>query len=329
MEKDLYISLIYKNLKGIATSEEQAMLEAASAENRANASLRQEIELTWQLSNPTSFPGEIDVENDLLKIKQKLNHATGKPEAKVVSLRPMRRILSIAAGLLILVGVGFWALNSFGGSQMKTFEAMNGSKTFAMSDGTEVWLKEGSKLSFEAPFEENLRAVNLEGEAFFDVARNEAAPFVIQAKNSKVTVLGTSFNVKETATETTVSVESGRVRLEGGGGQVELTKGERGVHVFAKKEVTKTNGFSQNDLAWKTGRFIFKSETVGAIAKRLEQHFDISISIEKTEMLACEISAVMSAKDKKTVLEKFAKAGRMDIEKTGENSFTLKNGLCE
>lgn len=329
MEKDLYISLIYKNLKGIATSEEQAVLEAASAENRANASLRREIELTWQLTNSEPFPSEIDVENDLLKIKRKLNHSLGKPETKVVPLRPMRRILSIAAGLLILVGVGFWALNSFGGSQMKTLEANGGSKTFAMSDGSKIWLKEGSKISFADPFEENLRAVNLEGEAFFEVARNEAAPFVIQAKNSKVTVLGTSFNVKETAAETTVSVESGRVRLEGNGGQIELIKGERGVHVFSKKEVSKTSSFSQNDLAWKTGRFIFKSQTVGSIAKRLEQHFDISISIEKTEMLACEISAVISAKDKNIVLEKFAKAGRMELEKTSENSFILKNGLCE
>lgn len=347
MEKDFYISLIYKNLKGIASSEEKALLQSTTSESKANAQLREEVEWSWQLSQQEEkLPFEIDVESDLTAVRKKLQRqnqvqtqisssnssatATSNSAqdggAKVV---PLWRRLSVAASLLLLIGAGAWAVNFFARPSLTTLETGAMAQQFKLKDGSEVWLNKESKLTFQDGFQPDLREVALDGEAFFDVERNEAAPFVIKTQNSTVTVLGTSFNVKETSTATTVSVKSGRVRVEGDGEQVELTKGEQATHTFAERQIKKSASLTENDWAWKTGRFIFKSQPIRLIVSQLEQNFNIKIQVENAEMLNCEISAVLSAKDQKTVLEKLAQTTKMKLTQTGDSEFLFKGGSCE
>lgn len=325
MEKDLYISLIYKNLKGEASSEERSQLDAFTAKSNESRMLREEIELTWELSQDDAFPSEIDVEADLLKVKNKLDFSP-KRTTKVI---PLWRRLSLAAGVMILVGFGFWAFNQFGGGGIETFESGGTVRHLALSDGTQVWLNKNSKLSVQSSFGKATREVELNGEAFFDVKRDEQSPFIILTDESVVTVLGTSFNVKENHVSTTVSVQSGKVRLEGDGKKVELEKGERGVHDYNNNEVGKTEAGSPNDLVWKTGRFIFKSQTLGSVVNQLEHHYDISIKMENPQIFDCEISAVMKADELGAVLEKVAAVVKADIEVVSESKFIFKNGECE
>ena len=140
MEENLYIELIYKNLKGEASREEVALLNAETAKSNANALLREDIELSWQLSDNLDFPGEIDVDADLQKVKQKLA-LSPKQTAKVV---PLWQRLSVAAGVLVLVGFGFWAFNQFSTGEAKSFQSGNQVKTLALTDGTQVWLNKNS-----------------------------------------------------------------------------------------------------------------------------------------------------------------------------------------
>lgn len=325
MEKDIYISLIYKNLKGEASSEERSQLNAFTAASDDNMMLREEIELTWELSQNDAFPSEIDVEADLLKVKNKLD-LSPKQATKVV---PLWRRLSLAAGVMILVGFGFWAFNQFGGGGMETFESGSTMRHLALSDGTQVWLNKNSSLSVNPTFGKATREVELDGEAFFDVERNENSPFIISTDESVVTVLGTSFNVKETETSTTVSVQSGKVKLEGDGKKVELIKGERGVHDFNNDTVGKTEAGSPNDLVWKSGRFIFKAQTLASVVNQLEHHYDISIKVENPQIFDCEISAVMKAGELGAVLEKVAAVVKAEVEVISESKFLFKNGECE
>lgn len=64
-----------------------------------------------------------------------------------------------------------------------------------LDDGTEIWLNSASELKYPAHFVGNERRVQLTGEAYFQVARNEAAPFIVETRDMDVKVLGTSFNV--------------------------------------------------------------------------------------------------------------------------------------
>jgi len=325
MEKDLYIALIYKNLKSEASSEEQSQLDAFAAESKENAMLKEDIELTWELSQDDTFSGDIDVEADLLNVKNKLD-LSPKQAAKVV---PLWRRLSLAAGVMILIGFGFWAFNQFGGSGIESFESGSTVRHLALTDGTQVWLNKNSKLSVNPTFGKATREVELDGEAFFEVERNEQSPFIIKTNESVVTVLGTSFNVKESAESTTVSVASGKVRLEGDVKKVEPIKGERGVHDYKNDAVGKTEPASPNDLVWKTGRFIFKAQTLASVVNQLEHHYDISVKVENPQLFNCEISAVMKATELGAVLEKVAAVVKAEIEVVSESKFIFKNGECE
>ena len=64
-----------------------------------------------------------------------------------------------------------------------------------LDDGTEIWLNSASELRYPAHFVGNERRVYLTGEAYFQVVRNEVAPFIVETRDMDVKVLGTSFNV--------------------------------------------------------------------------------------------------------------------------------------
>jgi len=72
-----------------------------------------------------------------------------------------------------------------------------GSRTnLHLPDGTQVWLNSGSKLSYDKTYGNGKREVALSGEAYFDVIRNPALPFIIHTSSIDIRVLGTAFNVK-------------------------------------------------------------------------------------------------------------------------------------
>ena len=80
-----------------------------------------------------------------------------------------------------------------------------GSKTSkVLPDGSKVWLNSGSKLSYSGTFKGPKREVYLEGEAYFDVTKDAAHPFIVHTSAIDIRVLGTAFNVKAYNTEPTI-----------------------------------------------------------------------------------------------------------------------------
>lgn len=82
-----------------------------------------------------------------------------------------------------------------------------------LPDGSIVWLKAYSKLSYPEQFSDTNREVKLEGEALFEVAENPKKPFVITCGELKTTVLGTSFNIRANRKDIEVNVLTGKVAL--------------------------------------------------------------------------------------------------------------------
>lgn len=83
-----------------------------------------------------------------------------------------------------------------------------------LSDGSEVWLNAESSIEFPASFRQGERRVKLKGEAYFKVARNEHAPFVVESDQLAVKVLGTEFNFKSYASETaSVALVDGKIEV--------------------------------------------------------------------------------------------------------------------
>ena len=134
-------------------------------------------------------------------------------------------------------------VSQFAGQGFSENKNLENIDIFYLADGTLVFLNKDSRLTFPTTFGENERVVVLEGEAFFDVARDEEHPFVIYSENTRTEVLGTSFNLKayDKQEEVELTVVTGEVQLsiigtKGGNSSLNLVPSERGV--FEKKEAT-------------------------------------------------------------------------------------------
>lgn len=330
MDRDFYISLMYKELKGELSDSEAQTLKAFYNESSANRELRDEIQLSWMLSQEVGEVSEIDidVEADLQKVKSTLHHQlqTEKPTAKIVPM--WRRLASVAAIAIPLMVGAFFLFQFLNQKTITTYQATNAVKEIQLEDGSTISLNQNSQLEVAANFNETDRNVKLDGEAFFDVARNEEKVFVIQIDEMKVTVLGTSFNIKENNDHVSVTVISGTVKVESKTNSVTLNKNEKAVYIKKNQNLSPDLGYNKNDTSWKTGVYVYKGTPLGQALFQLENAFSKKIILENSELEKCGVSLVTNTKDFQTILKKIANAVNCEIKKTNDDTFTLSGGSC-
>jgi ferric-dicitrate binding protein FerR (iron transport regulator) len=154
-----------------------------------------------------------------------------------------------------------------------------GQYTIILADGTKVWLNAATTLKFPAVFTGNERRVELNGEAYFEVAKNKAKPFKVLVNNMTVEVLGTHFNVMgysdDNATQTTLI--EGSVKLTNGNNKAVLKPGEQGVLGKEQNEFDVQNVNTDDVVAWKNGYFTFKNEDIRVVMKKVSRWYDVDV----------------------------------------------------
>lgn len=149
--------------------------------------------------------------------------------------------------------------------------------TYTMDDGTSVRLNAGSSLEiYEC---RDMRLVKLNGEAFFDVARNEEMPFVVETEKIKVKVLGTRFDVNAYGDDPSVVLVSGSVKVQECGEEdwTEIDPGQRYVYnsYTGKKEIM--NVEADNYVSWTEGYLRFNSATLEFVFGQLQNYYSVPI----------------------------------------------------
>jgi ferric-dicitrate binding protein FerR (iron transport regulator) len=157
--------------------------------------------------------------------KRVLTTINGKPRLRPLFFR--KRWVAVALGLLVLFGIG-WVLRIESAqeslqlvelpSHRENREVRNtgsGPQTIRLEEGTIIRLQPNAVLSYPAHFARQHRTVSLKGEAFFNVKRNPAKPFIVHTGELVTEVLGTSFTIKASADEKEVEVAvlTGRVAV--------------------------------------------------------------------------------------------------------------------
>ena len=189
-----------------------------------------------------------------------------------------------AAVIVVIVGVIFWRQRAVAPiAVLAEKHNVKGTRSIIqLADGSKIWLNADSKIKYPEVFKGSTRDVYLNGEAFFDVAKNPEVPFIIHLANGTVRVLGTSFNIRAYDNEATVetSVATGRVafipKYRSTGKRpdtVYLTPDHKARYLFNREELTTTPTVAQDDKAWTEGRLIFRSQTMEDMAIELERDF--------------------------------------------------------
>ena len=154
-----------------------------------------------------------------------------------------------------------------------------GEFTLTLSDGTKVWLNSQSKIKYPVIFNNITREVYLEGEAYFEVAKDAHRPFHVNTKNNVcVEVLGTSFNVRSYSDENSVEtvLEEGIVRMSQGKDAVVLKPGHKATY-RPNEPIQTTTVNTELYTAWRHGQYIFMDESVENILKQLSRWYDIEV----------------------------------------------------
>ncbi len=196
---------------------------------------------------------------------------------KLGSRQTSRRFLypAVAAAATIALLLGFWFGNTILFNEQSIDYASNPMETLKISlpDGSAVVLNANSSLHYTE--ESGYRKVNLMGEAFFDVERNENMPFVITAKDLRVEVLGTSFNVKAYNEKNSfVTVSSGKVKVEDEDQDVVLIKGEEVAHIG---EDLQKQDASTTRISWLSGKKVYENTPLKEIFEDLTSWYGIRI----------------------------------------------------
>ena len=152
-----------------------------------------------------------------------------------------------------------------------------GEYAIVLGDGTRVHLNSDTKFRFPENFSGKERLVYLEGEAYFEVARNEAKPFIVRCGGYDVKVLGTSFNVSHYADdeESRTTLAEGSVEIDMKGKKTTLKPGQQAVVDDGHLDVREVD--VEVYTTWMKENFRFQSESIEGIMKRLARWYNVEV----------------------------------------------------
>lgn len=156
-----------------------------------------------------------------------------------------------------------------------------------LSDGSLVWLNVASSITYPVSFTGSERKVQIDGEAYFEVARNEKMPFIVKKSNSdmQVKVLGTHFNINayEDEEQIKVTLLEGSVQAQTKINSVILQPGQQAAlshNSQIARSIPVVSADLEEVMAWKDGRFYFEGADMKAIMRQLEKWYDVNIRYE-------------------------------------------------
>ena len=333
MKENIYLDLIQKKLDGALSLSETTQLETWLNKDVSNAEYFQSLKDQYEASKKYSPQIEIDVKKDFQKLKSRIESSENKHQKSTGKLVPLKSsmnfIMGIAASILLVV-TAFWLSNQSNiADTIEHRTASNETRTVTLPDGSSIWLNENSFISFPETFDKPTREVKLQGEAFFEITKNPNAPFTIDMDNSKVTVLGTSFNIKESKGKTIVSVRTGKVKFQSTQGNTSslLTKGEKAVFRYETNTID-TQAIGGTDFTWKTGVIKYNNANFDEVIKSLEKHFDVQIIMD-SKLQNCSFTGLFDNKKLVEILNQMAEVYNFELIENTISNYQLKGGQCQ
>ncbi len=165
-----------------------------------------------------------------------------------------------------------------------------GQYKLTLSDGTVVWLNSSSAITYPISFTGKERNVTIEGEAYFEVAKDRSKPFHVKIKDVDVAVLGTHFNINSYEDEENLKTTllEGSIKITNGAATTAVLKPGQQAVVALSNQLEKSystieinnNVDVEQVMAWKNGFFQFNGYGIRAVMRQLERWYDINVRYE-------------------------------------------------
>lgn len=244
--------------------------------------------------------------NELLKEKA----LRGKLEREITH-KVLRKFVRYAAAILIILGVSYFSFVRVSGllypeMMVLTVDESEAVKQLILFDSTKVWLSSGSKITYPGRFSGKERKVSVEGKVFFETARDEKRPFLVEADGFTVKVLGTSFEVNSQAhsNRSDVILVEGKVEILNRNNSsviCQLTAGQKFELDKRRDEFDLDYVDAGMYTAWRSGVLEFDDMSFAQIVRVLERHYNVRIVVK--ENMAIDQHLVGSLSFEKDIYE--------------------------
>lgn len=313
IEKEGIEELLFRYNKGETSAEENAVIENWMEESEENRKLAKDIQRISFAADMSQVASRIDQEAELAKIHSKMG--VRKNNRYLMISRWMQK----AAAILFIPILAGWALQIYLDREPQTTPQMIEVKTspgmtasVTLPDSSVVILNSSSVLTYSSLFTGKAREVNLSGEAFFSVKKDEKKRFIVNtSQGASVTVYGTEFNVDayRGSKEVLTTLVKGKVGLTfNSGGKLReliMSPGEKVVYNVEQETIKLSRANIDVETSWKDGRLYFRDTPFEQVLNSLSKRYGVEFVFQKESLKKYSFTGVFVNQRLERILEHF------------------------
>lgn len=235
-------------------------------------------------------------------------------QQRVATLSPAKRVwqrVAAVAAVVLMTGIGVlaghWLTPSQQGAEgMLSIRTGVGERSsVTLPDGTEVRLNAKTTVRYDCSMPHDERRVQVDGEAYFNVAKDAEHPFVVSADGVEVACLGTAFNIRNYGEERNISVllTEGKVRVSAGDADLTMEPNSRVVFDKGSQSMSKQLVNPDNYLCWLDNEIRYNDHTLEEIAAELARNYNIRIVITSDRLREERFTGYLGHSSLRNVLE--------------------------
>ncbi len=315
--------LIVRVLTGEATEDEKKMLRLLRAQNAEVEALFLDYLKIWEHAKNDTIHKRIDLDVEWTRLKNRLDYQKAQPDSdKAVTKRFTSRMLKYAAVIVLLMLFLAGIFRFFEQTTYEQFAVKDEPQSMLLPDGSSITLNRHASVQYPDDFGKTQeRKVILKGDAHFDIKKNKK-PFLIEAGDMTIRVLGTSFYVDAAAKNEfdKVIVEEGKVALQAkkGSSKIIVKSGEKASFEKAYRRFSKQHNDERNYLAWMTKKITFRNTPLLQVVKDLNEIYNASVIIKSKDLNNCRYSATFEDQSLDAILKVLESTLEVEINRDGE-----------
>lgn len=323
-ESDAIDDLIGKVLTLEATATEREQLDHWLQQSNANARYFEDLKIIFEKAAASRVKMKFDEDEAWRKVKSKIER-----QRRQIFFPSM--IVRVAAGIAIVATIGYFFYESSKptGSSF-AIATLHQTRQDTLPDGSVAFVNKNSHLNYEFNATEKTRKIKLDGEAYFEVRHDETRPLLIEANETLIQDIGTTFNVDAypNSDSIVVTVESGKVHfytLNDSG--VDLNEGEAGIYIKSTKKFSKSAVANFNDIAYKTKVFSFRDTDLKTAVEMINEIYESKLILGNTAIGNCRLTVNFNNNPEEEMAEIIAETLGLTVEKK-EGNFILNGSGC-
>lgn len=318
-------SLVTRFLSGEMSHREERIFQEQLRGDPSKRALVEEYRKLWDSVGSASQSGTYDLDREWALIRSKLpgyeTGTSGSPGGKRRKLAYYSYRMAAVLVIGLLLSASWYYISRMAG--MERVVARDEPVEAVLEDGTHLTVNRNSTIRYKKKFMADQRKVFLSGEAWFEVARDTTRPFVIDAGEALVEVLGTRFNVNAYKENSVVeiTVESGLVAMSAKKDQEDLIvmkAGSGGTYHKGQKELTLIASSDPNNISWKTRELYFDGSNLREVADLVNRVYGSHLVIANPGLSSCEITVTFKDQSLDAILTVLEMTLDLEISRSGD-----------